>query len=252
MNPLVGLTTTTVIPEGSNASRQEIALYALYVSVLDQVGLTPVLITPAHSARSIHDLLENCSGLVLSGGEDVHPARYGEEPVLQIGRVNAARDEMEFAALAVAFERNIPILGICRGCQVLNVYMGGSLFQDIDTQQPGELTHRQSEPWNSRTHNAKIAGGSHLARIVGEKQLCINSFHHQAVKDVAPGLRVTAYAEDGLIEAVEANDHPWVIGVQWHPERHEATAPETDPDRLLFNDFRRVVFEHAVLHAGQQ
>jgi gamma-glutamyl-gamma-aminobutyrate hydrolase PuuD len=245
MNPLVALTTTTRVPEGSHARRQEIALYALYISVLDEVGLTPVLITPAHSARSIRDLLENCSGLVLSGGEDVDPARYGETPLPELGRVNTARDEMEFAALAAAFERSIPILGICRGCQVLNVHMGGSLYQDIDTQHPGELMHRQREPWNSRTHEATIESGSQLARILGTERLCINSFHHQAIKNVAPGLRVTAHADDGLVEAVEANDQPWVIGVQWHPERHEATAPETDPDRLLFNDFRRAVVARA-------
>lgn len=250
MNPLVALTTTTVVPAGSPARKEVVSLYSLYVAALDRIGLTPVLITPAHSARSIHELLEHCSGLVLSGGEDVDPARYGEAAMPELGSVNTARDDMEFAALGAAFERNIPTFGICRGCQVLNVYMGGSLYQDIDRQRPGDLVHPQSESWNSRTHEAKIESGSQLARIVGAEHLCVNSFHHQAIKDVAPGLRVTAHAEDGLIEAVEAQDRTWVIGVQWHPERHNATTPETDPDRLLFSDFRRAVLARAEARAA--
>jgi putative glutamine amidotransferase len=245
MNALVALTTTSIVPEGSPRQRQEVSLYALYLTVLQDAGLTPVLITPVHSADSIRLLLEQCHGLVLSGGEDVDPVRYGESPLPALGRVNAARDAMEFAALDIALERDLPVLAICRGCQVLNVHLGGSLFQDIDSQRPGDLRHRQTEPWTRRTHHARVVDGSRLQRIVGDDIVSINSFHHQAIRQLAPSLRATAFADDGLIEAVEAPDRSWVVGVQWHPERHDAALPEDDSDRRLFADFRRAVLAHA-------
>lgn len=242
MGPLVGVT-TTLVPESGTWRRPEIALYAVYVAALEQLGLTSVLITPAHSPRSVKALIEQCHGLVLTGGEDVDPSRYGEDPLPELGMVNPARDEMEMTALGLALEHRIPVLGICRGCQVLNVYFGGTLYQDLDTQRPGELRHRQSEPWGLRTHHVTVEPDSRLSRLLELEEMLINSYHHQAIKDVAPGLVVVAKAADGLIEAVESTSGEWIIGVQWHPERHEATAPETDPDRMLFEGFRMAVVE---------
>ncbi|MGH7506650.1 MAG: gamma-glutamyl-gamma-aminobutyrate hydrolase family protein [Longimicrobiales bacterium] len=242
--PLVALTTTHV-SEGGRYHKPQITLYGAYLAALEPLGLAPVLITPMHTARSIQALLSHCSGLVLSGGEDVAPERYGEEPISDLGSVSKSRDEMEFTALGIAAEAEIPILGICRGCQVMNVFLGGTLYQDLPAQFDGKsaILHQQEEPWEARSHEVHVVEGSRLRSIVGTDCLNINSFHHQAVKDVAPTLAATAIAEDGLIEAVESKDLPWAVGVQWHPERHEATAPETDPDRRLFAAFRKAVME---------
>lgn len=243
MNPLVALTTT--ITGAPPAERPRVAIHANYLDVLERVGLAPVLLTPAHSAASVEAILRTCAGLVLSGGEDVEPARYGEAPHPQLGAVNPPRDAMEFAALAVALERDLPILAICRGCQVLNVFYGGTLYQDLAAQRPGSALHEQAEPWGVRPHRARVEPGSRLGEIVAGGEFCINTFHHQAVKDVGAGLEVTAVAEDGVIEAIEARDRGWVIGVQWHPERCDAAVPDGDPDRRLFASFRQAVLERA-------
>lgn len=246
--PRIALTTTTTVERGDPYGQPIVSLYEQYITVLEAVGLAPMLITPVHSPDSVRSMLAVCDGLVLSGGEDVDPARYGERPSPALGSVNRRRDEAEFCALEVAMERQVPVLGICRGAQVLNVALGGTLYQDIATEMPGGLTHEQTEPWGQRTHHAHVDAGSRLHRIVGEQDLFINSWHHQAIDDVAPGLVVVARADDGMVEAVEGRDYPWLMGVQWHPERYEAATPSSDPDRLLLRAFADVVRERA--HAG--
>lgn len=240
----VGLTTTVDRVAGSHA-RPAVFLYTSYIDVLEQIGLTPVLITPAHSAASIDALVDTCCGLVLSGGEDVEPARYGEEPSPALGAVEPTRDEMELRAVSCGLRREMPILGICRGLQLLNVYFGGTLYQDLATERPGELLHEQTEPWGRRSHGATVDPDSLLHGIVGQERLRINSFHHQAIRDLAAGLRVSARADDGLVEAIEHLELPWVLGVQWHPERNEAAASSSDPDRRIFLGFRDAVLRYA-------
>jgi putative glutamine amidotransferase len=247
MTPLTAIT-ATITPEAGEYRRPQIALYAVYVSVLERQGLASVMLTPAHSQASCVALLRHCHGLVLSGGEDVDPARYGERARPGLGPVNPARDEMELAVLQAALERRIPVLGICRGMQLLNVYLGGTLYQDLPTERPDALGHRQ-EAWGLHAHEARIVEGSRLATIVGSTRIRTNSFHHQAIKDLAPGLVEVARTDDGLIEAVEAPDYPWVMGVQWHPERHEAKAPEADPDRRLLAAFAEAVRARAAEEA---
>jgi putative glutamine amidotransferase len=236
----VALTTTLDAVAGEH-SRPAVFLYTSYIRALEQIGLAPVLITPAHSPASIASLLDACCGLVLTGGEDVDPSRYGEKPSPALGATLPARDDMEFSALDCALRLDMPIFGICRGCQVMNVHFGGSLYQDIDTERPGHLLHAQLAPWGQRTHEASVLKDSLLHRIVGADLLKINSFHHQAVKELGQGLRVVARAEDGLVEAIEHESRDWVLGVQWHPERGEAEAPDNDPDRRLFAGFHEAV-----------
>jgi putative glutamine amidotransferase len=241
----VALTTTIDKFAGSHA-RPAVFLYTSYINALESFGLAPVLITPGHTGSSIDALVDACCGLVLSGGEDVDPSRYGEEPSPALGQVEPLRDEMEFRAVECATARGMPVFGICRGLQVLNVHFGGTLYQDIATDRPGEqLTHQQTQPWFERTHSATVLQDSLLSSIVGEERLLINSFHHQAVKHLAPGMRVVARADDGMVEAIERPEYPWLLGVQWHPERNEAAAPDTDPDRRLFIGFRDAVARYA-------
>jgi putative glutamine amidotransferase len=246
----VALTTSVEAASGPHA-RPTVFLYTSYIHALEQIGVAPVLITPAHGPAAIDALLDACCGLVLSGGEDVDPARYGEPPSPALGTVVPARDEMEFRALQCALDRGMPVLGICRGCQVLNVHFGGSLYQDIATEVAGDTLHEQREPWGKRSHEAVVDCDSLLCRIVDTERLFINSFHHQAVNRLGEGLRVVARAEDGLVEAIEHENYPWLLGVQWHPERNEAASADTDPDRRIFLAFGEAVLDYAAADRSQ-
>ena len=245
MKPFVALT-ATLDPEGGTQRKPLVSIYANYLDVLTRVGLTPVLLTPPHTPEQLEALLSHCSGLLISGGEDIDPSFYGEEPVPELEPVSRPRDEMEFRALELALQRSLPVLGICRGHQLLNVHFGGSLYQDLATQRPDVLHHDQSAPWGHHHHAVECTDGSRLHEILGEcSPLEINSFHHQAIKELAPSVRCTAMAEDGLIEGIEHTEHDWVVGVQWHPERHEADAPNTDPNILIMRAFADRVRERA-------
>lgn len=246
--PLVAVTTSLNMKSGSH-KQPSVFLYTSYIAVLEAIGLAPVLLTPAHSPDAIRSILGMCRGLVLTGGEDVDPARYGELPSPALGSVLRERDDMEFGALQAALDLGMPVFAICRGMQVLNVHFGGTLYQDLPTEYPASsLVHVQTAPWSTKAHAVRIEDDSLLYDIVGGAEIEINSFHHQAVKDVAPGLRVVARADDGLIEAVESYGDGWILGVQWHPERHEASAPDVDPDKRLFAAFRDAVTNTAAAH----
>jgi putative glutamine amidotransferase len=244
MRPIIALT-TTLDPRGGDHRQPRVGIYANYLHVLQRVGVTPSLVSPAHDAESVKALVRAGRGLVLSGGEDVNPEWYGEEPTPQLGEVNPARDAMEWRALEVALSLDMPVFGICRGMQLLNVFLGGTLYQDLATQRPDLLKHQQETPWGHHHHRVQCQEGSRLQRILGDcMPLEINSYHHQAVKDLAPGVRCVAQAEDGLIEAIESENHRWVLGVQWHPERHEADAPNTDPNIRILQAFVAAVNEY--------
>jgi putative glutamine amidotransferase len=139
------------------------------------------------------------------------------------------------------------VLAICRGVQLLNVALGGTLYQDLPSQREGDLLHEQDAPVGHRWHHASVLPGSGLETIFGTRELFINSFHHQGIDELAPSLKPVVWAEDGLVEGVEGRDHPWLYGVQWHPERGEAgsSADERDPDRRLFSAFVQAAREFA-------
>jgi putative glutamine amidotransferase len=183
-------------------------------------GGLPVLIAPGLDAASIQQLASMLDGLLLPGGVDVDPKRYGEDPH-PTTNVNADLDTLEFDLLAAVTQRDLPVLAICRGCQVLNVAHGGTLWQDVPSQLPSRLIHPQRGV--SRDHEAhalQLEPGSTLTTILGTSDLPVNSFHHQAVHEPGRGLAVVGHAPDGIVEAIEASDpaSPFRIGIQCHPE----------------------------------
>lgn len=189
-----------------------------YVRSIDQAGGLPFVIAPT-SVASAGELLDGVRGLLLSGGSDVDPALYGEERHPSVTNVVRERDDFEIALLREALGRDLPLLAICRGQQVLNVAAGGTLVQDIPSELPNGLDHDpERERWET-AHEVELLPGTRLRAVLGRDRVAVNSFHHQAVKDVGRGLVVSARATgDAVIEGVEAPDRRFALGVQWHPE----------------------------------
>ena len=211
---------------------------AAYVDAVAAAGDVPVVLPRQVDTNRISRLMEGIDVLLLCGGEDVDPARYGEEPSPKLGAVNAVRDDFECRLLDEAVRRRLPVFGICRGMQALNVYFGGTLVQDIPTEVPGCLRHRKGpHERDFPMHAIDIAPGSRLAVVLGRTNLVVNTFHHQCLERIAPGFRVTARSADGVPEAFEGDGYP-AAGVQFHPEKMLA-ADSGHPlravfDRLLF------------------
>ena len=190
-----------------------------YVRCIEAVGGLPFLIPGLDDGKDIERLLGYVDGVLLPGGVDVDPMHFGENPMPSLGDVNPMWDDLELHVARVALQRDLPVLGICRGVQVLNVAAGGSLYQDIPSQIDGELCqHSQRAPRWYPIHGVMIELGSVLEKMLGPGEVRVNSFHHQAIKELAPGFRMTAKSGDGVIEAVESKSHTFALGVQWHPE----------------------------------
>lgn len=215
MRPLIGLTISN--------QQDEKKLYTptSYTNAIIEAGGTPVLLNITRDDEMIAQYAALVDGVLFSGGDDVDPATYGEEQQWGCGDVSPVRDAFEIKLLHTLLEKhpNKPILGICRGEQVLNVAMGGTLYQDVKSQLPGCIRHQQQQVSQYASHKATITEGSMLHRIYGTCEVMANSFHHQAVKDIGPGLTITARASDGVVEGFEKPDHPFFVAVQWHPER---------------------------------
>lgn len=185
-----------------------------------RAGGLPIPLLDLRSRESLVALLRECEGLLLQGGADVAPGAYGEQPLRPEWSGDALRDRFEIAAIEVAIELGKPVLGICRGHQVLNVALGGSLHQDIAAQVEGSLLHREWARYEQLEHPVALAPDSWIAEVYERApQLLVNTVHHQAIKQLATPLRATAWAPDSIIEAVEQIDgERWLVGVQWHPE----------------------------------
>jgi putative glutamine amidotransferase len=227
--------TAGIRPDG-NTSR--VRLTAAYVTALESAGLIPLIVPPLSSSDAASAVLDSVAGLVLTGGEDVDPTRYGEKRHEKVRSVSAARDATEAALIKEARERGTPVLAICRGIQILNVALGGTLVQDIPSQCETDIVHDEESARDSRTHEISVEPGSLIARAIGTEHCTVNSFHHQSVKRVADGMRVTARSPDGIIEGLESTDKNWwVMAVQWHPE--EMTDSAEPWDQGLFMAFAR-------------
>ena len=208
--PIIGIT-------GNYDAGKCTLLEGYYRSVIEAGG-APLIIPPTDDTDAMVSLLDRVDALILSGGGDINPLYLGEEPLRELSSVNPARDWHELMLVRLAANRQIPILGICRGIQVMMAALGGKLYQDIYKEAAATLKHSQDTERHVATHTVRIARESRLHGLFGTETLPVNSFHHQAVKEAAPGFAVSALSPDGLIEAVESTGHKSMMGVQWHPE----------------------------------
>lgn len=225
MLPLIGLTTTYshndqvggLLHMGVEGQSFHVCTDD-FVRSVTQAGGIPVLLPTQGGADSVEALLSRLDGLILCGGPDLYPPLYGEGALAKCGLVEPDQDQFEIALARSAFQQGLPILGVCRGLQVINVALGGSLYQDLASQRPQSLLHSiHAAPRYFGSHRVRCLEPSNLSRLVGPAPW-VNSYHHQAVKRVAPPLRVVARAEDEVIEALDCPDAPAFLALQWHPE----------------------------------
>jgi putative glutamine amidotransferase len=226
--PIIGITPSPVEDRQPHGTFTRYALATTYTEAVEAAGGVPLVIPP--QAGNIEELVSVIDGLLLSGGGDVDPARYGDNEVhATTYGIHESRDELELALVRVAVERDIPMLCICRGIQVLNVALGGTLVQDIADQYSTEIEHSQGKlgvPREQASHTVAVTPGSLLARAYGAETIEVNSFHHQALKDIAPTLEIDAVAPDEVVEGVSRPGAAWILGVQWHPEMMFRAHPE--------------------------
>jgi putative glutamine amidotransferase len=215
--PVIGLP-TLAIPAGEKPPR--FGINQAYVAALTGAGCAPLLIPLVEDDSLLRAIFERLDGIVFPGGADVGPLEYGEQPLPDINVVEPARDSTELRLARWAYEASLPTLGICRGQQLLNVALGGTLYQDLLTQEATDVDHsdRDGRARSALVHRVALEPDSRLAQLIDETTVEVNSLHHQAIKSVAPALKVTGRSEDGVIEAVEADGAAFLIAVQWHPE----------------------------------
>jgi putative glutamine amidotransferase len=240
--PVIGVTTQTLqaidgIPEGLPHS---VVMNQRYYFAVTMVGAAPLLVPLLDDEpEALRAVYERCDGILIPGGVDMSPETFGESPHAKLGRIDPARDRTELMLTEWSIEDKRPLLGLCRGLQVINVFLGGTLYQDIEDQYPNALKHDYFPNYGYErdhiAHEVALAAGSRLHHLMERDHMPVNSMHHQGLKTVASGLVPCAVAPDGLIEAAEgaAADH-FLLGVQWHPEVFELSDPHT---RHLFRAF---------------
>jgi putative glutamine amidotransferase len=219
MRPLIGIPSIPVQRVGT--SRPYFGLGKSYLQAVERAGGIPLMISPLADPEALEALCTRIDGLLLPGGGDIDPRYYGEEQLPVCGEPEPERDTLELPLARLAVECGLPILGICRGIQLLNVALGGTLYQDIIAQRPAappHVTHDYEGARDVAAHSISIQPGSLLERIIGAQEHPVNSFHHQAVKDLGAGLEIIAWSEDGIPEAMVLPGHPFALAVQFHPE----------------------------------
>ena len=217
--PVIGISGSLIVDDaGSFAGYKRSYVNNDYILSVIRNGGIPFIIPFNENEEVIKAQMEMIDGLLLSGGQDVAPKNYGEEPTPKLGDIFPERDDFEYGLLKSALEAKKPVLGICRGSQIINTYFNGSLYQDLSYIGKDVLKHNQVNSPSMVTHSVTIDKSSKLFDIFGEEKIMVNSFHHQAVKKVGEGLVKTAKAPDGIVEAIEKTDYPFLVAVQWHPE----------------------------------
>lgn len=219
---------------GAIDDERTLSLKGAYAHAIEKFGGLPIVIPYTENEEALDGYIELCDGVLFSGGCDVEPKNFGEETKAACGKIQLFRDSLELSFFKKAFEAKKPIMGICRGAQLINVALGGSLYQDIPSEISTDISHRQKESGEISAHEIRILSDTPLMELIGEEKIAVNSFHHQSIKALGEGLEVMAFAEDGIVEAVCFNGENYVIGYQWHPEKLR----DTDQyKKLLFNDF---------------
>jgi putative glutamine amidotransferase len=247
--PLIGVSTSEMreqveqSPEGE-PPRREMALGIKYLAAIEQAGGLPVVMPPLEP-DAIGPLLDRLSGVCLSGGPDLTAELYGAGPHPRQGPTEPELDRFELAVARHADERGLPLLAVCRGLQALNVSRGGSLYQHLPEDVGGAIQHRQSA-YDGTSHSVRIAPDSYLARVLATEHAEVNSFHHQAARRLGRGLRAVAWAQDGVIEAIEDSDAPFLLAVQWHAE---GIFDRPEQERL-FAEFVDAAERHAAVGAN--
>jgi putative glutamine amidotransferase len=251
--PIIGITATLKEDADAVAERplgRFVRADLDYVEGVTGAGGVPVVLPPTGNEGAAESVLHSLDGLLLSGGSDLDPGYYGEEPLPELGITLPERDAFEMALVGQALRRGMPVFGICRGMQVLNVALGGTLYQDLPSQWERDvLKHRQDTPKWQPTHEVKVTDGSYMAEVMGREMVKVNSYHHQGVKDLAQGLVATGYSSDGVVEAVEAENlsERWLLGVQWHAEAMRGAGPQQES---LFEAHVSAAERHALRRAA--
>ncbi|HEX2087285.1 MAG TPA: gamma-glutamyl-gamma-aminobutyrate hydrolase family protein [Solirubrobacteraceae bacterium] len=220
--PLIAITTSELRKPGSTdvatpahshepGGRRDLALALAYPGAVSRGGGAPLVVPPFAPENDVEAILDRVDGVVLSGGPDIHPCLYGQEEHPQLGPVDIGLDRFEIGFVRRALERDLPLLGICRGAELMNVARGGTLLQHVEG-------HRQEEEARIPTHDVRVEEGSRLAQVLGATTVSVNTFHHQAIDKLGGGVRPVAWSADGLIEGIELTDLEFAVGVQWHAE----------------------------------
>ncbi len=226
--PIIGITPSPTVREMPHGAFDQFSLSDTYTTAVEAAGGVPIILPP--QAGNLEELLGILDGVIISGGGDIDPSAYGDTDVHpKTGGIHAGRDALELGLIPLAIERKVPMLCICRGIQALNVACNGTLYQDVADQYGDSLEHRQQTAQISRehpSHRVTAQPGSLLASVYGTTEIQVNSFHHQGINKLGDGLIATGVSDDDLIEGVELPDHPWLLGVQWHPEMMYAAHAE--------------------------
>lgn len=243
MQPRIGITPSYSEDKTANGALPRYVLSTPYVNAVLAAGALPLILPP--QSKNAEAVLDTLDGLLLSGGADVAPARYGDTAIHPTTYgVNPERDAFEAALIAGAVRRDLPVLAICRGIQILNVALGGTLIQDIADQTGSPIEHNQHKtglPRHTAAHDVTLVSGTLLADLFSAPRIPTNSFHHQAIRELAPALAPAGHAEDGIIEAVIHPNQTFMVGVEWHPEGMVDHEPA---QRALFT----ALVEHAIAY----
>ncbi|MFH1676160.1 MAG: gamma-glutamyl-gamma-aminobutyrate hydrolase family protein [bacterium] len=217
--PVIGITAGyQYCPDVAPQTEEYFYVYEPYIRAIHDAGGVPIIIPTGLESRFSNKVMTVLDGLLLAGGIDVDPSRYNDHPNMNLGKVDPKRDRTEIDLFNLAFNLNLPILGICRGIQLINVALDGTLHQDLPSLVRMAMDHFPKFPPNEPVHRIYIEDKSQLRKILGESSLRVNSTHHQGIKLLGKGMEISAKAPDGIIEAIEHPTKRWVIGVQWHPE----------------------------------
>ena len=227
MIPLIGI--LPVVDEEKKSKIEN-----TYIHAVEESGGNVIMLPYTENSESIKRFVQMCDGFIFSGGADIEPWRYGEKKSEKCGETTPYRDAIEFAVFSEAVKTNKPIMGICRGSQLINIAFGGTLYQDIPSEIETDLTHKQEHPHSEPAHEAGVVSGSLLHKVIGKSRIHINSLHHQAVKKLGEGLLPMAIADDGVIEGTYLPGERLLWGFQWHPEK---TFDNSEDSRLIFKKF---------------